>query len=470
MSLTSHLEDPESPIGQFFPRRFPQVAPLIAQAQQPLKAVRTFRPADSGPDYPYGLVGMAIDYRLRYYFDVTPKEQLVAWLGARLLVSGERSKLPRANLGDDREAMAHYDPEVIGSFFAGLDATLARISPVGRKLAETDERELARYCFVLACLEVPYRAERWKFGPLVVPTVKKSAAELLAIPNKAIIDDICRLSVLFHARYSGLLTRAYALNPTFAGSGDVGGADADLIVSQCLIDLKTTTYPALKGQWLYQVLGYVLLDYEDSYHLEWVAIYMARQGKLLAWKLADLLPTLTGDPEITVQALREELLAIIQQHKSRPRDTEGQALPVMQEESPQVWCQRENARLRQQRQHQRPNHTEQVKRIGGEPGSKPPWITLSFQRRANGAFKCQLTSNVPLDRGEDYYDMKVYLKFERVYEQFWAATGLPLSIDVYENDGEYCAHANLNVTEKTIEVIEVSPELALTVVEEAGKS
>lgn len=30
------------------------------------------------------------------------------------------------------------------------------------------------------------------------------------------------------------------LNPLFAGSGEIGGADADLIAAGCLIDVKTT--------------------------------------------------------------------------------------------------------------------------------------------------------------------------------------------------------------------------------------
>ena len=39
-----------------------------------------------------------------------------------------------------------------------------------------------------------------------------------------------------------------------AGSHDVGGTDADLIVDTCLIDNKSTKNPRLDKWWLYQLL------------------------------------------------------------------------------------------------------------------------------------------------------------------------------------------------------------------------
>lgn len=312
MSLTSHLANPTSPIGQFFRERFPYSAPIIIQGDQKLRAIHTLRPNAPGENYPWRLVGQALDYRLRYAFAVTPSERLVAKLGASVLCGRIRDIEE-----DGKEAPAPYAPALIDDFFTSLDTALARIAPAGRTLPEAEERELARYCFVLACLDEPARDDRWKQGPLMVPTVKHSAAEWLAIPGEEVIDDLCRLWTLFFARYGVLLTRPYFLNPTFAGSHDVGGADADVIVSTCLIDLKTTTWPNLKRDWLHQLLGYVLLDYDDKYHLEWVALYMARQGKLLAWKLADILPIMVRTEAVSLPALREELQAVIQRYKQR---------------------------------------------------------------------------------------------------------------------------------------------------------
>jgi hypothetical protein len=116
-----------------------------------------------------------------------------------------------------------------------------------------------------------------------------------------------------------LLTRPAFPNPRFAGSealGGIHGADGDLIVGSCLIDFKATVSPFIQVLWLRQLLAHVLLDYEDAYRLEWVALYLVRQAKLLSWKLADLLPILTGQADVSVPALREELRAIIDQYQA----------------------------------------------------------------------------------------------------------------------------------------------------------
>src|SRR5438128_4592589 len=79
MSLTSHLSDPASPIGQFIKQRFVQTTRLTKAANLQLKVAETLRPALPGISYPYAPIGTAIDYRIRYAFDVTPYQQLVAW-------------------------------------------------------------------------------------------------------------------------------------------------------------------------------------------------------------------------------------------------------------------------------------------------------------------------------------------------------------------------------------------------------
>ena len=66
MSLTSHLNDPASPIGQFIKRRFAQTTGLTKAANLQLKVAETLRPALPGISYPYAPIGTAIDYRIRY--------------------------------------------------------------------------------------------------------------------------------------------------------------------------------------------------------------------------------------------------------------------------------------------------------------------------------------------------------------------------------------------------------------------
>ena len=323
MSLTSHLKNPaQSPIGQFFRQRFPNTATVTRVTNLRLKTATTIRPTGTQP-FPYGTVGTALDYRIRYYFAITPSRGLVAWLGAwNLLSVNDRWKVAEKELASGRTTSVppddegdlgtiHYPAAIITGFFDRLDALLERTQPVGRRLEPVAEQELARYCFVLALFEEVYRATRWEGGPLGVPSAKGSIEELLAVPGPAVIDDVCRLSSLFYDQFHGLLARPHILNPTFKGSRDVGGADADLIVDGCLIDIKTSISPTIEPEWLRQIVGYTLLDYNDERQIKSVGIYMARQGMLFTWPLVDLLPQLTGDPTATVKRLRQEFQTII---------------------------------------------------------------------------------------------------------------------------------------------------------------
>jgi len=92
---------------------------------------------------------------------------------------------------------------------------------------------------------------------------------------------------------------------------DIGGADADLVVDHCLIEIKATIRPKLSASWLYQLLGYALLDYSDRYEIHAVAIYFARQKKMLRWSLGSLIYELAGG-SISPDALRGHFRRVVQ--------------------------------------------------------------------------------------------------------------------------------------------------------------
>jgi hypothetical protein len=118
-------------------------------------------------------------------------------------------------------------------------------------------------------------------------------------------STICALSRLFASHLPELARQPLFLNPIFAGSGEIGGADADLISDGCLIDVKTTVDPKFtRTRLLYQLLGYVLLDYDDAYAIRSVGVYLSRQGLLIRWQLADLLQTLLDGKRATLAELR----------------------------------------------------------------------------------------------------------------------------------------------------------------------
>jgi hypothetical protein len=196
----------------------------------------------------------------------------------------------------------------IDDFFAALEETLRQLSPVGRRLGRDDEEQLGGYCIVLAYLEELARAGQWaaKRSPLFIQA-PKTVSTLLALAQSHWRDDLCTLSWMAHDRLGEFFSHPAVLNPVFEGSHDVGGADADLIVDDCLIDLKATIDPKPSADALYQLLGYVLLDYQDEHQIRSVGVYLARQGVLLRWRLDDLLIALTGiHPVPAIGELRAE--------------------------------------------------------------------------------------------------------------------------------------------------------------------
>ena len=294
MSLTSHLSSPMSPIGQFIKQRFAHTKGLTSEANQQLKHAQTLLPVQADKAYPYATLGTVIDYRLRYAFGITPSNQFVAWHGARM-VAGRL-----------------YSGALLKTFFESLDTTVQTIQPVGRLLATDDERLLCRYCYVLSLFEQVFRTSHesvLRNNLLFVPTVKRSVEALLAIPQEVCLADVAAVFHLFYERYDTLLTKPHNLNPVFTGSADVGGADGDLIVDGCLIDIKATITPRLTAEHLYQLAGYLLLDYYDALNITSVGIYMARQGMLCTWPVNEFLKQLTGDNEVSIEDLRREFRA-----------------------------------------------------------------------------------------------------------------------------------------------------------------
>jgi hypothetical protein len=321
MSLTSHLDDKTSPIGQFLSTRFAQT-PAITRVANP--QLRTLTPLCPQPlpseKYPYREIGRAIDYRIRYSFAITPWEDFVAAKGARHLLAHADN--------------ADYASSLISGFAEHLAAMLADIRPVGRTLTSDEEVRMARYCYILNLFEhvfrtgdVPealYAAVCSHPDKVVKGRRKKQAVEtasdteieacvsqLLASVAEHWADDLAALGMLAVDRLGLLLSQPVDLNPTFAGSIDVGGADADLIVNGCLLDVKATKNPAIEAVWLRQLAGYVLLDYEDEHHIDSVGIYMVRQGALLCWPLDEFVHTLTGDSSVSVADLRRELRTLV---------------------------------------------------------------------------------------------------------------------------------------------------------------
>ena len=333
--LTWHIKNAKhSRIGKFLQERFAHTTSLTADANRLLKQADTLLLNAPTSSYPHGYIGMAIDYRIRYSFSITPNQELAAFTGARMLPHMSEFFMERP-----------YSPELIDTFFASLDATLKTVQPVRRRLETAAERILARYCYVLSLFEEVYRnpREAQKKGRLFEPPPKKSVDELLAIPEDIWIDDLCAMAWSFYDNYHNLLSRPCKLNPGFMGIGDIATSDGDLIVDGCLIEIKASKNSSLDPKWLRQLAGYLLLDFNDTYSIHSVSIYMAGQGLLLPpWSVTDCLRLLTGDNTVTLTQLRQEFRTLAEKgvQEKRKEEKTVQTRTVVEQPTARHWITR----------------------------------------------------------------------------------------------------------------------------------
>lgn len=81
------------------------------------------------------------------------------------------------------------------------------------------------------------------------------------------------------------------LNPTFGHASNlVGGADADLLIDDILVDIKTTKYLKFDRPMLHQLAGYYMLhkiggigDVLGNYEINKLGIYFSRHGELFTF-------------------------------------------------------------------------------------------------------------------------------------------------------------------------------------------
>ena len=99
-------------------------------------------------------------------------------------------------------------------------------------------------------------------------------------------------------------------NPQFLGSRIVGGADADWAIGGRLVELKSKeqiTNPWIRDT-LMQLIGYTLLDLDDSLRIREVTMLLPRQPYTQNWTL-DLL--LDEDAETALPEQRNGLAEIL---------------------------------------------------------------------------------------------------------------------------------------------------------------
>jgi len=300
MSLSSQLRDPSSPVRKFFLVRVGDVRSIRREWRSALAGAETIRPITKQRP-PYHTLGTALDYRIRFYFPSPPVASLIGARAADYVRYDKIADLLRAHTQAAEEFVSRH------------------VRP-GVKLTPTRERDLVRHCYVLALGEEIYRAGAGIDSPLYRASPRRGVGGLMSLVPDFAVDDLFALSRLFVKSQSALIGKPAELNPSFIGSPVVNGADADLIVDGCLIDIKTTVSPrSLKVASIFQLAAYAMLDFVDEFGIDAVAFYMARQGVLVRFEVGEFFRMLTGERDVSLKTLRYDFSVALLGGPKRPR-------------------------------------------------------------------------------------------------------------------------------------------------------
>ena len=319
MSLTSLLKRSGNPVHAWFEEHFPESKGVTADANRKLRRNATACPVPLIDGAEASLVGTAVDYLLRACLNAESMEQTVA------SEATQRRKLTS-------------DPGLKAKAVEAERACVAdirRLEPDRRNLRDDEWSELCVRCLVLARFEQGVRAAppKPKPGhrpgqqpdPLVASLRACTDLDDLAsgILNRATVQD---LEILGRAGLEDQewlrSAKPLVLNPEFSLSEALGGADADFIARDCLVDWKSTAKRTIvKKRELWQLLGYALADTHDEYGIREVGIRALRWRSSVTWRLDDLVaglaPAHLPRAGIDLSFLREDFARMTEDFRRR---------------------------------------------------------------------------------------------------------------------------------------------------------
>ena len=284
MSLSSQLRDKHSPVRHWLEDHFPNTREVATRGNAGFRDLGTCAICPP-PRSDLGLVGTAVDYLLRTCLRSNALERTAATVGAIKLSA----------LEDISDRSISLEREIV--------AQIAALDPSGPgELQDNEWRRLCELCLLLA------RFEQFRRNPRS-PAVQEKVAEPLTRYNGGVLGlipamDIGEASIndLFNLGRAAWQDSAdlqdvdpLYLNPRFDRSLDLGGADADLIYGDTLLDWKSATRPDIIGRFeLWQLLGYVLADTEDAFGIQRVEVGALRWRVRISWSLEELMSQLSA--------------------------------------------------------------------------------------------------------------------------------------------------------------------------------
>lgn len=173
-----------------------------------------------------------------------------------------------------------------------------------------DYRVIAQASTILAWLE---RVARGNSEAKQLNYKFKTLKQLVDEIDRDVVTDLVVLLETVESAWETDLTQPFIMNPSFVGSHDVGGADADWICASTIYECKCVGGERpFTTSFLFQALGYALLDYTDRYHITHVGWYFVRHTTRVRMKLDILIPQLFGPRDLP--DLRNDLRIFLKSH------------------------------------------------------------------------------------------------------------------------------------------------------------
>ena len=261
MSLTSFIEIPEIKTGLHQNFLMPKltekrdiIAPLIS----------------SNPSH----TGIAFDYLLRFYIQkINPSSLSQEWIAENLLAIIRNSRIKNNWEKSKTEE--------------GAEKAIKNARGLHSKYIES-KKDRAGIGLIKASIQLAYLDEMYRGG------VWYGDGPPNTFDKKEIIDLINLLKIVNPVTFK--TTNICLLNPRFGKTAEIiRGADADLVIDDTLIDIKTTKNFSLHRREFNQLLGYYLLHRIDGagqikpkIKIKKLGIYYSRFGYLYTVNLEDI--------------------------------------------------------------------------------------------------------------------------------------------------------------------------------------
>jgi len=231
----------------------------------------------------YSLIGTAFDYLLRFYMKhLNPKAITKKWVAESSIEVMRETREMRVWLDP------HKSPLLLpidDNLLAKADKMLSQAKTAYSdyiKSGETND-QLIKCSILLAQLDTYFRA-----GII---------AEDFGTIDDGDVADLRKLISLVNP-ISFKAKELCLLNPTFGlASQLIGGADADLVMDNLLIDIKTTTELEFKREHFNEVIGYYTLykiggipDAPAEPKIENLGVYYSRYSELYTFPVTSIIP------------------------------------------------------------------------------------------------------------------------------------------------------------------------------------